>query len=113
MSEAEKQSPGDAPAESKPGEVSENHKKYWQKNIKLVLWLLVVWFLFGCVLSILFVEELNKFSIGGFPLGFWISQQGTILVFIGLIFIYAKSLQKLDKEFGVEDDGSDTMGGHE
>jgi putative solute:sodium symporter small subunit len=113
MSEEEKNSPGDAATQPDSGEISENHKKYWQKNIRLVLSLLVVWFLFSCVLSILAVESLNKIMLGGFPLGFWISQQGTILVFIVLVLVYALRMRQLDREFGVEDEGGDEVGGHE
>lgn len=104
----------DSPSTPAPsGGTDENRKKYWQSNIRLVLILLSVWFLFGCVLSILLVDWLNQFSVGGFPLGFWISQQGTTLVFILLIYIYASRLQKLDREYGLEDDGNnDVMGGH-
>lgn len=113
MSEEEKQSPGDAAPQPATGEISEAHKKYWQKNIRLVLSLLVVWFLFSCVLSILAVESLNKIMLGGFPLGFWIAQQGTIVVFIVLVLIYAFRMRQLDREFGVEDEGNDETGGHE
>lgn len=97
-----------APTKSS-AEVAEHHRAYWRSNIRLVLILLAVWFLFGCVLSILLVDKLNEFSIGGFPLGFWISQQGTIVAFIVLVFIYAKQLQKLDREHGVEDEGVDEL----
>lgn len=85
--------------------VEEKHRAYWRANIRLVLILLAVWFVVGCVLSILMVDKLNAFSIGGFPLGFWFSQQGTIVVFIVLIYIYARRLQKLDREYEVEDEG--------
>jgi putative solute:sodium symporter small subunit len=112
MADEEKAPDSPSPAVS-AGEVDENHKKYWQSNIRLVLILLAVWFLFGCVLSILLVDKLNQFSIGGFPLGFWVSQQGTIVVFIILVFIYAYLLQKLDRKHGVEDDGeSEVLGDH-
>lgn len=90
-----------------PTDVNENHKKYWKANIRLVLILLCIWFLFGCVFSILLVDQLNTVRLGGFKLGFWMSQQGTILVFIGLIYTYACCLQKLDREHGVEDEGED------
>ena len=78
----------------------ERHRRYWQANIKLLSILLGIWFLFGCVLSIFLVEPLNNFKLAGFPLGFWISQQGTIVVFIVLILVYALKMQKIDKEFG-------------
>jgi len=114
----EKQAADSAPAPSGPGEttpdsITDQHQEYWRRNIRLVLILLSVWFLFGCVLSILLVDQLNQITFKGFKLGFWISQQGTILVFIALIFIYARSMQKLDREYGVEDEGGDeVLGDH-
>ena len=80
------------------------HHKYWRANIKLLLVLLSIWFLVGCGLSIFWVEPLNRFKIGGFPVGFWIAQQGSTVVFIGLIWIYAKRMSQLDKEHGVEEE---------
>jgi len=79
-------------------------KDYWQANLRLVAKLLVVWFLvsYGC--GILFVDELNKISLGGFKLGFWFAQQGSIYVFVVLIFIYVKKMNKIDRVFGVEEE---------
>ena len=79
-------------------------KEYWRRNIKIMLGLLVVWFLvsFGC--GILFVEQLNEIQIGGFKLGFWFAQQGSIYVFVVLIFVYVWLMNKLDREFDVEED---------
>ena len=70
-------------------------QRYWKTNLKLVGALLGVWFLFGCVLSIWLVEPLNNL-VEGFPLGFWIAQQGSIYVFIILILIYALKMNRLD-----------------
>ena len=75
------------------------HQAYWRANILLVLCLLAVWFLFSCVLSIFLVELLNEIKIGGFPLGFWIAQQGSTVAFIILILIYALRMRKLDRKF--------------
>lgn len=77
---------------------------YWQSNIRLVIICLVIWFVvsFGC--GILFVEQLNTIKIGGYPLGFWFAQQGSIYVFVVLIFFYAFKMNRLDKEFGVHED---------
>lgn len=61
----------------------------WSKLLRLTIVLLAIWFLVGPVLGILLVEPLNAFSLGGIPLGFWVSQQGSIYVFIVLIFVYA------------------------
>ena len=64
--------------------------------------LLVVWFFSSYGLGILWVESLNEFSIGGFPLGFWFAQQGSILVFVVLILIYALAMGKLDRDHHAE-----------
>ncbi|WP_188009020.1 DUF4212 domain-containing protein [Grimontia hollisae] len=82
----------------------DNAKAYWQKNVRLMIYLLAVWFVvsFGC--GILFVEQLNEIRIGGYKLGFWFAQQGSIYTFLTIIFIYAFQMRKLDKEFGVDDD---------
>ena len=71
---------------------------YWKKNLQLLLLLLIIWFFisFGC--GILFREELDQIRIGGFKLGFWFAQQGSIYVFIILIFVYVVRMNKLDKE---------------
>ncbi len=72
---------------------------YWKKNIRYITILLSLWFIisFGC--GILFVEELNTITIGGFKLGFWFAQQGSIFGFVGIIFIYIFLMNKLDKNF--------------
>ena len=75
------------------------NNEYWKSNIKYVSILLTVWFTVSYGFGILLVEELNQFQIGGFPLGFWFSQQGSIYVFVILIFIYIHLMNKLDKKF--------------
>ena len=81
-----------------------NHEKYWQDNLRLMAVLLAIWFLvsFGC--GIVLVDFLNQFRIGGFKLGFWFAQQGSIYVFVVLIFVYAKKMHSLDRKHGVDDD---------
>lgn len=83
---------------------------YWKANIKLVLSLLSVWFLisFGC--GILLVDVLDNIRFGGFKLGFWIAQQGSILVFIALIFIYIRAMDKLDSQYKQESSQSGAPG---
>ncbi len=78
-------------------------KAYWDKNVKLMVRLMIVWFVvsFGC--GILFVDVLNNFQIGGYKLGFWFAQQGSIYVFLGIIFVYARQMRKIDREFGVDE----------
>lgn len=77
---------------------------YWQENVRLMLALLVVWFVvsFGC--GVLLVDELNEFRLGGYRLGFWFAQQGSIYTFVVLIFIYSKKMGDLDRKYGVDDD---------
>jgi len=78
-------------------------KKYWQKNLRYLSILLGIWFIAGVLCSIVFVNQLNNFSIGGFPLGFWFAMQGAMIIFVVLIFIYVRLMNKLDKEFGVDE----------
>lgn len=82
---------------------TEKANAYWQANLKLMLKLLLIWFVvaYGC--SILFVDLLNTIQIGGYKLGFWFAQQGSMYVFVALIFYYAKKIGDLDREFGVEE----------
>ena len=78
--------------------------EYWRRNISLVLKLLVIWFAvsFGC--GIIFVEQLNSIQIGGYKLGFWFAQQGSIYSFVILIFYYARKMAALDREFNVDEE---------
>lgn len=71
---------------------------YWRKNVSLIRWLLLVWFSVSLGAGILFVEPLNKIQFGGLPFGFWMAQQGSIFVFVVLIFIYAKRMDKIDHD---------------
>jgi len=82
---------------------TEKHKAYWRQNIKYLSILLFVWFTvsFGC--GILFKDFLNRYSLGGFKLGFWFAQQGSIYVFVVLIFVYMYLMNRLDKKFGYID----------
>ncbi|MGB2405102.1 MAG: DUF4212 domain-containing protein [Flavobacteriaceae bacterium] len=73
-------------------------KDYWQKNIRYVVYLLSIWFTVSFGFGILFVEALNNFQLGGFPLGFWFAQQGAIYVFVVLIFVYIRLMNKLDQQ---------------
>ena len=80
-----------------------NLKEYWKKNIRTVLGLLAVWFLVSFVFGILLVDTLNTVKIGGAKLGFWFAQQGSIYVFVLLIFFYIWRMNKLDKEYDVDE----------
>ena len=83
----------------KLGKKKFNKSDYWRFNIKYVTILLTVWFTVSYGFGILLVEQLNQFKIGGFLVGFWFSQQGSIYVFVILIFIYIYLMNKLDKKF--------------
>ena len=74
--------------------------KYWNTNIKYVKILLTIWFTFSFLFGIILKDFLNDFSIAGFKLGFWFAQQGSIYVFVILIFVYVKLMNNLDKKFG-------------
>ncbi|MBT4915552.1 MAG: DUF4212 domain-containing protein [Formosa sp.] len=79
-----------------------NSKAYWKENIKYLFILLSVWFLVSFGAGILFKDLLNEFKFGGFKLGFWFAQQGSMYVFVILIFIYVKLMNKLDKKYGYD-----------
>ena len=77
---------------------------YWRANISLLVKLLVVWFLVSFGAGIIFVDFFNQFHVFGFKLGFWFAQQGSILVFVILIFIYSHKMHRLEKAFHIDDD---------
>lgn len=83
--------------------MSDNMKQYWKKNLSYLGILLAIWAVvsYGC--SIVFADALNSIQIGGFPLGFWFAQQGSIYVFVVLIFVYVRLMNNLDKEFDVDE----------
>tara|TARA_R100001377_G_scaffold72543_1_gene48377 strand:+ start:1511 stop:1810 length:300 start_codon:yes stop_codon:yes gene_type:complete len=89
-----------------------NARSYWQANVRIVLRLLCVWFFisFGC--GILFADFLDQFRIGGFKLGFWMAQQGSIYGFVILIYVYIRQMDKLDHQYKLDQtqsaDSSDT-----
>ena len=76
------------------------NNSYWKENLKYVFILLTVWFIVSFGFGILFKENLDAFSIGGFKLGFWFAQQGSMYTFVILIFIYVHLINKLDKKYG-------------
>lgn len=76
---------------------------YWRENVKLVCGLLAIWFAVSFGAGIVFVEALNNIQIGGFKLGFWFAQQGSIFVFVVLIFVYAARMRAIEERFGVGD----------
>ena len=78
-------------------------KRYWKRNLQYLGILLGIWFLVSYGFGILLKEQLDEITIGGFKLGFWFAQQGSIYVFVILIFIYVWLMNRLDKKFGYEE----------
>ncbi|HLL46575.1 MAG TPA: DUF4212 domain-containing protein [Longimicrobiaceae bacterium] len=76
---------------------------YWRRTVRRILALLAVWLLAGPVMSIVLVEPLNRFALAGVPFGFWMAQQGSIYVFVALIFLNAWLADRTDREFGVQE----------
>jgi len=80
-----------------------NRTAYWQANLRLMVILLSIWFTISYLCGIVFVEELNTIRIGGYKLGFWFAQQGSMYGFVAIIFIYARLMAALDRKYGVHE----------
>ena len=76
---------------------------YWKANLRLMAGLMVIWFTVSYVFGILLVEPLDAIRLGGFKLGFWFAQQGSIYVFVVLTFVYAWQMNRIDARFGVDE----------
>ena len=83
------------------------HKDYWRSNLKILIILLSIWFLVSFGFGIIFSDFLDQYQIGGFKLGFWFAQQGSIYLFVVLIFIYVYLMNKLDKKYKDHNDEED------
>ena len=81
-----------------------NIDQYWKKNIQIVTILLLIWFLASFGFGIIFANHLDEINFFGFKLGFWFAQQGSILIFVAIIFIYIRLMKKLDQDFKEEID---------
>ncbi|XPF96421.1 DUF4212 domain-containing protein [Colwellia sp. RE-S-Sl-9] len=81
----------------------EGETTYWQENLRLIFISLVIWFVVSFGLGILLVEQLNEFRLGGYKLGFWFAQQGSIYTFVALVFWYSSKMNALDKKYKVEE----------
>tara|TARA_Y100000310_G_scaffold343642_1_gene452241 strand:+ start:496 stop:753 length:258 start_codon:yes stop_codon:yes gene_type:complete len=77
---------------------------YWRANLRLMLILLSIWFLVSFVFGILMVDFLDQFRFFGFKLGFWFAQQGSIYIFVVLIFVYVWQMNRLDRKFNVREE---------
>ncbi|ASU23279.1 DUF4212 domain-containing protein [Vibrio qinghaiensis] len=83
---------------------TEHAQAYWKENLAIMGSLLAVWFLVSYGAGVLFVDALNTIHLGGFKLGFWFAQQGSIYTFVALIFIYVVRMNALDKKYNVQED---------
>ena len=83
------------------------HKDYWRANLKILIILLSIWFMVSFGFGIIFSDFLDQYQIGGFKLGFWFAQQGSIYLFVILIFIYVHLMNKLDKKYKEHNDEED------
>ena len=81
----------------------EKRTAYWRENVRLMVILLSVWFVISYLCGIVFVEELNTIRLGGYKLGFWFAQQGSMYGFVAIIFIYARLMAKLDRKYDVHE----------
>ena len=79
---------------------------YWKKNLRLLTILLSIWFIVSFGFGILLVDVLNTIRIGGFKLGFWFAQQGSIYVFVVLILVYVVAMNRLDRRYGVDEEAN-------
>jgi putative solute:sodium symporter small subunit len=84
--------------------VDANSQAYWRATLGLLVKVLVIWFIVSFGAGILFAPVLNNIHLGGYPLGFWFAQQGSIYIFIALIFYYAKKMNEIDRQFNVHED---------
>ena len=82
--------------------MEENKETYWSENLRLIFICLAIWFAVSFGLGLLLVEPLNEIRLGGYKLGFWFAQQGSIYSFLGLIFWYGAKMNKLDKKYHAE-----------
>jgi len=83
-------------------QIDDKEKLYWKTNLRYLIILLIIWALVSFGASILFKDQLDQFKVGGFPVGFWFAQQGSIYVFVILIYVYNHLMNKLDKKFGYD-----------
>ncbi|MBA6389961.1 DUF4212 domain-containing protein [Colwellia sp. BRX10-3] len=81
----------------------EGNTTYWSENLRLIFICLAIWFVVSFGFGLLLVEPLNAIRLGGYKLGFWFAQQGSIYTFVGLVFWYTKKMNDLDKKYNVEE----------
>ena len=85
------------------GILAESNDSYWKANLRVIRRCLIIWFVVSFGFGLLLVEPLNTIRLGGYKLGFWFAQQGSIYVFVALVFYYAHAMNKLDEKFNVQE----------
>ena len=83
-------------------QLTDKHREYWRRNLRLTGILLAIWFVATYVVSY-FARELNEIVIAGFPLGFYMGAQGALIIYVVIIWFYARSMNKMDREYGVHE----------
>jgi len=83
-------------------QLSEKHKEYWQRNLRLTAVLLAIWFVVTFVV-IYFAPQLNDIVIMGFPFAFYMGAQGSLIIYVLIIWFYARRMNQLDNEYGVQE----------
>lgn len=84
-------------------QLTERHREYWRKNVRLTAILLAIWFVVTYVVSF-FARDLNAITVFGWPLGFYMGAQGSLIIYVVIIFYYARYMNKLDIEYGVAEE---------
>lgn len=79
-------------------------RRYWKENLRYIFILLSVWFTASCLFGVILVEQLDRFSLFGFPLGFWFANQGSLVIFCILILVYVRLMNRLDQKYDVYED---------
>jgi putative solute:sodium symporter small subunit len=103
MSEQDETAHTAAPAAAEDSATAAAEGQYWQANLRLLGVLMTIWFVVSFGAGVLFRDWLDLFRIGGYPLGFWFAQQGSIYVFVALIFYYSHAMRRLERKFDLED----------
>jgi len=91
------------PTLDNPAQTNASENAYWRENIRLLVALMSIWFACSFGAGILFRDWLDQFMLGGYPLGFWFAQQGSIYVFIALIFVYVIRMKRIERKYDLDD----------
>ena len=98
MPDEEKPPTGSPPPPANADAIADCLKRYWRSNVAIMVVLMLIWAAVGLGCGVLLADQLNQYRIGGYPLGFWFAQQGSIIVFVILILVYCVLLNRLDKK---------------